>query len=89
MQATRCKFRCESVTKVEHHTRDELGKVTKEKFLYRAKFSVVYGDSPENKAFFDATPSGTLEIGVYTEDKFVPGREYYLDIIPCDQLPQT
>jgi hypothetical protein len=67
--------------------------------MVRAKFSVhsiteypgtinikmgpCYNNSPENKAFCDATPSGNFEMSI-TKGKpaaalFVVGREYYLD----------
>lgn len=69
---TRCKFRCDSVTKFKHSQ--------KEGFVYNAKFGVVYGDSPENKQFFASTPTGQLEVGTISPDHFEPGKEYYLDI---------
>lgn len=71
---TRCKFRCTEVTKQEHWDK------SKSDFLYRAKFTAVHDGSDENKSFFDATPSGLLEIAVYKQDVFVPGKEYYLDL---------
>lgn len=37
--------------------------------------------SPENEAFFDATPCGELTLGGMSDDKgFVVGKEYYIDI---------
>ena len=70
---TRCKFHCQKITKMVHWNGQG-------KFVYSAEFFVVHGDSPENKAFFEATPSGTLSLAVYKEDLFTPGKEYYLDI---------
>ena len=72
----RCKFRCQSVTKIEHWNRKEKPGA----FLYQAEFAAVYDDSEENKAFFDATPSGSLKLATYKEDHFQPGVEYYIDI---------
>ena len=75
---TRCKFHCQSVEKSWDRS--------KEKFVYTAKFSAVYDGSEENKKFFEYTPNGALSIGLYKEDLFVPGRDYYLDMseaVPC------
>lgn len=63
---TRCKFRCDSVTK----TRDG----------FSAAFSPVMSGSKENEIFFKYTPWGKFEIGTTKEQIFEPGKEYYLDI---------
>lgn len=47
-----------------------------------AKLAAVYGTEGENKDFWSATPSGTLEICISnpnTVDYFELGKEYYLD----------
>jgi hypothetical protein len=36
--------------------------------------------SPENKAFWEATPSGELSVSTVKQDVFEVGTEYYLDI---------
>ena len=69
----RCKFTCQSVTKRVHWDRSG-------KYIYEAEFSAVHDGSEESKAFFEATPSGTLKIGTYKEDVFEPGKAYYIDI---------
>ncbi len=71
---TRCKFQCQSVRKFK----------SQGKFLYEAEFYAVTGDSEENKKFFEWTPSGNLKVGVYKEDIFQPGKNYYLDIHEAD-----
>jgi hypothetical protein len=46
----------------------------------------VYADSPENKAFFQATPSGKLEFYCVNDDataQLSVGVEYYIDIAPA------
>jgi hypothetical protein len=48
--------------------------------LYNVRFVAVTEGSTENKAFWAATPSGTLTISMVAESGFVPGREYFLDI---------
>ena len=69
---TRCKFICSKVTKIHDSYR--------KRFTYEAEFSAVYDNSEENKKFFECTPSGNLKLGVYKEDLFQPGNEYFLDI---------
>lgn len=71
---TRCKFHCHSVRKFISGFGDN------KKPLYEAEFSAVIDGSEENKKFFEWTPSGSLKIGVYKEDVFQPGKEYYLDV---------
>lgn len=71
--ATRCKFRCTSVEKLEAWPKEK-------GCVYKAKFTAVYDGSPENKAFFDATPTGNLEIGTYKQDVFEVGKEYFVDL---------
>lgn len=76
----RCKFTCVGVTKrLNHWRRVEVVQPDPE-FLYEADFTAVVDGSPENKAFFSATPSGTLKVATYTEDVFAVGKAYYLDI---------
>ena len=70
----RAKFLCISVTKSKHW--DNTGR-----FLHTAKFQPVQSGSEENKKFFEATPSGHLEIGTFVENHFEPGQAYYLDFI--------
>lgn len=78
-KTVRCKFKCNSVTK-------KTGWNPKEHpFLYSAEFSAVMGDSEENKKFFAATPSGNLTVGTVALDVFECGKEYYLDITPCEE----
>ena len=51
-------------------------------------FTPVYGTgSEENKAFWDATPSGSLQLGVVNQaawSEFELGKTYYLDFTPAD-----
>jgi hypothetical protein len=68
---TTAKFKCIEVTKRQGWSGNE--------FLWAARFSVVMGDSEENKAFFAATPSGTIDISTIREDHFEVGEEYTVD----------
>jgi len=74
----RTKFVCSEVTKQQHWDKSK-------GFLYRAKFYAVHDGSEENKAFFDATPAGNLELATYKRDLFEPGVEYYLDFTKADR----
>lgn len=51
------------------------------------KLQAVWGDdSPENKAFFDATPSGEITVHVRKAevgDSFELGKTYYVDFTPA------
>jgi len=77
-QVVRCKFICVAVTKRTPWNRGAPG------FLYDAEFQpVTSGSSEENKAFFEATPSGSLKLATYKEDHFQPGLEYYINIAPA------
>lgn len=71
---TRCKFKCDS--KREFKSMD--------KVLYDYVFSAVYGGgtnpSPENKMFWEWTPSGNLNVTAVKEGSFKIGQEYYIDI---------
>jgi hypothetical protein len=71
---TRCKFSCQVVRKTFAREGDS------GKFVYEAEFSAVCTGSKENEEFFKWTPSGSLKIGVYKEDVFQPGKDYYIDI---------
>jgi len=51
--------------------------------IYEASFQAVTGGSPENDKFFQYTPGGSISLGVYKEDVFQVGQEYYLDLSPA------
>lgn len=65
---TRCKFKCNSITTHAGGNKD-------------VHMSPVYGDSPENKAFWAASPGGEFKLNwVNPNVSFEPGKEYYIDI---------
>jgi hypothetical protein len=71
-QMIRAKFRCESVT---HHSVNGEPR-------YSAKFFPVFpnGDpNHENSKFWQASPSGSLELQTVKINPFRPGAEYYVD----------
>lgn len=73
MAQTRAKFTCTEVAKTTGWGEN--------KFLYAAKFSAVTGNSSneENKTFFAATPSGSIQVSTVKEDHFEVGKTYYVD----------
>jgi hypothetical protein len=79
----RCKFVCNS----RAERRDYVGRDAEGNHQYWRvfdyQFSAVFDGSPENKAFFKYTPSGTLTVSTVTNDQFVVGAEYYLDLTPA------
>lgn len=70
---TRCKFKCDSVSKQKHWDKEK-------GFLHTVKMSPVMSGSEENKEFWAASPSGSFELGCIHADLFEPGKEYYIDI---------
>lgn len=69
----RCKFKCKSKREYENWDKAKGN-------LYEYKFEPVVSGSEENKAFFAATPSGSLEVSCVTDGQFLVGAEYYLDL---------
>ena len=72
--ATRCKVKCTAITQQENWSRGSVP------FLYTAEFAAVSRDeSPENAAFFEATPSVSIKVSTIKSDHFRVGQSYYLD----------
>lgn len=74
MKTVRSKFRVHNISKHAWGT--------------EVMLSPVYSDDPnsENKAFWDATPSGDFRMTIKNEaaaECFENGREYYIDITPA------
>lgn len=73
----RCKFVCNEVS--EQHFSDGSKQ-------WKYKFNAVYSGSPENKEFWKATPSGSLEFQCMNNGAhplFESGKEYYIDLNPA------
>lgn len=79
--AVRCKYTCQSIT-----TRQAWRQTGEKPYIYEAEFQAVMDGSPENKSFFDATPTGSLKVGMYKNDVFQVGKSYYLNI---EEAPAT
>ncbi len=95
--AVRAKFRVTSVESELHSRQLPEGKDEQGRTIYRSetvekrtvKLAPVYSQDPdsENRAFWDATPTGKLELGVINPEAwtlFDLGGEYYLDITQAD-----
>lgn len=72
MSTVRAKFVCNEVSKKKHWD-------SSDRFLHEAKLSPVTTGSDENKEFFAASPSGSIQLGSFLPDAFEPGKEYYID----------
>jgi hypothetical protein len=82
---TRCKFRCDSVSKSRGSTWDGSKSIPID--LHGAKLFPVTGGSAENQQFFASTPSGYFEVVGLRHQPFEPGQEYYLDISAAPVAP--
>lgn len=72
----RAKFKCETVTI------GEWGNAPGVMPVETAKLKAVMGNTPEDKAFNEATPNGSLEIMITNKAAhgyFKAGQNYYLD----------
>lgn len=72
MPNVRAKFKVHNITTTQYGT---------EVFM-----SPVYGETPENKSFFAATPSGDIRMTIKNEvaaKAFEPNKEYYVDFTPA------
>jgi hypothetical protein len=85
--SVRCKFKC-SVIK---QTADYSGRTLYGVEMYPITNNTVHAadggkheSSEENKAFFSATPIGKFEVSSINYSGFEVGKEYYLDITPCE-----
>ncbi len=76
----RAKFVVQSITRQKHWDREK-GEI------HTVKLSPVAGNSEENKQFYAATPSGSIELGTVNEQagrQFELGAEYYVDFQKVD-----
>lgn len=78
--SVRAKFIVNSITRTKHWDANK-GEVQ------TIKLSPVYGNSDENKKFFEATPAGNIELGTVNEEaakQFELGKAYYVDFTPAE-----
>lgn len=79
---TRCKCVCTSKRQYKNWDRNKPD-------LYEYEFSPVTSGSEENKAFFYATPSGSVKFSTVSDATFEVGTEYYFDISKADAAVAT
>lgn len=91
MKRTRAKFVCNVITRtMGGRYREEQGEqvwVPEPVITVEMTPVAADDDNPENKEFWDATPSGKLELQCVHEEAvkhLEVGKEYYLDIVPAD-----
>lgn len=78
--SVRAKFICNSITHTKHWDKNK-------GLVATIKLNPVNGSNDENKAFFDATPSGEISLGIIKEEvakKFEIGAEYYIDFTKAE-----
>ena len=78
--SVRAKFVCNSITRQKHWDREK-GEI------HSIKLLPVTDGSSENKLFYEATPSGIIELGTVNEAAakcFELGKSYYIDFTPVD-----
>lgn len=79
MTQVRAKFFVQSITQTKHWDKSK-------GLVATIELCPVTGGSEENKAFFDATPSGNIKLGTVNQDAaaaFELGAEYYVDFTPA------
>ena len=77
--SVRAKFSVKSKTITSSGYKDREGKLVAQTSV---KLEPVHGGSEENKRFFSASPSGSIELGIlnqFAADQFEIGKEYYID----------
>jgi len=85
----RCKMRLNTITTWlgQKALYDAAGKHAgyEKQMLYDAAFSAVYSENKddENAAFWQATPSGKLEVAMIIQMPWTLGAEYYIDVSPA------
>lgn len=79
MATMRAKFRLVSVTETKHWQQGRPN-------LKTLKLQPVSGGSPENEAFYAATPGGHIELATVNADAVAEmqlGADYYVDFTPA------
>lgn len=78
--AVRAKFTCKSITRQQHWDKTKGDLVT-------VRLEPVSSGSPENAAFYAATPSGQIELSTLNAEagnQFELGQAYYIDFTKAD-----
>ena len=85
---TRCKFRVVSVEQLDGMAYDANNVAVPGKFIENVKLAAQYDSTKsEDVSFASNTPTGKMEFMVTNPNvcgTFVPGKNYYLDLIPCE-----
>lgn len=91
--AVRCRFQCQAVGAVIGGTiyekkddgTDDFTKAVGRQTLFNVKLAPIHSSDPksENKACWNSSPSGSLELNTITQDVFEIGKDYFIDITPA------
>ncbi len=84
----RAKFKCYEITRMARTVYGQDGQPEKREGR-TIKLSPVYSDDPnaENRKFWEATPSGSIELAVINEAGYAPfelDHDYYVDFTHAD-----
>lgn len=77
--SVRCKFVVSSITRRKHWDKSKGD-------IFDIEMNPVSSGSDENKAFYEATPSGQIKFGTVNQaaaEQLELGAEYYVDITPA------
>lgn len=86
MTSVRVKFICMSIERRMSYHWNSITIEHEEREMRTVTLTPVSGGSEENKRFWNATPAGTLQLGMINleaAEAFDIGKEYYLDISPA------
>ena len=91
MNRIRAKFQVDEITRTASSKYNNETRKSDPCELHTLKMSPVRpGDEDsENKAFWDATPSGKLELMMVNPETVAginPGDEFYVELTPCDSV---
>ena len=78
--SVRAKFTCNSITRQQHWDKSK-GEIQS------IKLAPVTSGSEENKAFYEATPSGEISLNTLNQaagNYFELGKEYYIDFVKAE-----
>ena len=86
MTSVRAKFICMSIERRMSYHWNSITIEHEEREMRTVTLTPVSGGSEENKRFWNASPAGTLQLGMINleaAEAFDIGKEYYLDISPA------
>lgn len=83
----RAKFKVTAIERTMRHKWDTKKQTSIPQEVRTVKLQPVYGEEGENKAFWDASPSGSIELGcanLEAAEMFELEKEYYIEFSPAE-----